>query len=132
MLVQAVQLPSGTNNVGPSTLMWVVGPLLFVVGGMTIRTGYRDLGGAASSDGAARQDWPRMLALLGLLVVFAVGLGWVGYVVSATFLFGASAIVLGARRRLRSFAYGWIIAVVVQLVFDVGIGLSLPDGPWGF
>ena len=34
--------------------------------------------------------------------------------------------------RLRSFAYGWCVAVLVFLVFDVGIGISLPSGPWGF
>jgi hypothetical protein len=30
------------------------------------------------------------------------------------------------------FAVGFCVASVVWLLFDVGIGISLPAGPWGF
>ena len=70
--------------------------------------------------------------LLVALVVFAVVNPFLGYVVSATLLFGVTAIVLGAPDRLRSFAYGFIVAAVVFLLFDVLIGITLPAGTWGF
>ncbi len=40
--------------------------------------------------------------------------------------------VLGAPRRAQMFAVGFIVAALVYLLFDVGIGITLPAGPWGF
>ncbi len=98
---------------------------------MIIR-GRRDMGVWEVSEHTTKQDWIRMLALLGVLIGYAIVMPFLGYVVASTLLFGATAIVLGAPNRARSFAYGWIVAVLVYLAFDVGIGISLPAGPWGF
>jgi putative tricarboxylic transport membrane protein len=43
-----------------------------------------------------------------------------------------TAIVLGAPHRAKAFAYGFIVAGVVFLIFDVIIGITLPAGIWGF
>ena len=121
-----------TGPVGPATAPWVVGILLFVVGAMVVISGRRDMGTWEVSEHTSSQDWLRMLVLLGVLVVFAVVMPLLGYVLASTILFGTTAIVLGAPHRLRSYAYGWCIAVLVFLAFDTTIGLALPTGPWGF
>ena len=78
------------------------------------------------------QDWKRLGVLVAALLVFAVVVPSSGTSSPATLLFGATAIVLGAPYRLPSFAYGFSVAALVFLLFDVGIGIALPAGPWGF
>jgi len=67
-----------------------------------------------------------------VLVVFALVVPLLGYVVGATALFGVTALVLGMPERVRAFAIGFSVAALVFLAFDVGIGIALPAGPWGF
>ena len=78
------------------------------------------------------QDWKRLGILLLALLVFAAVNPFLGYVVSATLLFGLTAISLGAPHRPKAFAYGFIVASIVFLLFDVLIGITLPAGVWGF
>ena len=132
VLVQAAQLDNRGATVGPATGPWVIGGLLFLTAVLMIIRGRRDMGVWEVSEHTTKQDWIRMLALLGVLIGYAIVMPFLGYVVASTLLFGATAIVLGAPNRARSFAYGWIVAVLVYLAFDVGIGISLPAGPWGF
>ncbi len=132
VLVQAMRLPDADGPVGPATAPWVVGVLLFVCGAMMVVSGRRNMGTWEVSEHTTSQDWLRMLVLLAVLVVFAIVMPLLGYVVASTFLFGTTAIVLGAPHRLRSYVYGWCISVLVFLVFDIAIGLALPTGPWGF
>jgi putative tricarboxylic transport membrane protein len=130
VLVQASRLGDSRQVIDAGTLPWVVGGLLFLVGVALALRGRQELAGAAADTTA--QDWRRLGLMLATLVVFAVIVSFLGYVVSATLLFGVTAIVLGTPYRLRAFAYGFIVAALVFLAFDVGIGISLPAGPWGF
>jgi putative tricarboxylic transport membrane protein len=132
VLVQAVRLDNGGNAVGPATVPWVLGGSLLVVGALTIVRGRRDMGVWEASDHTTSQDWKRLGLLLSALVVFAVVVPFLGYVVSATLLYGVTAVALGAPHRTQMFAVGFSVAAVVWLLFDVGIGISLPAGPWGF
>ena len=132
VLVQAATLRGGSGPVDAATLPWVVGVLLLVVGVLMVRNGRRDLGVWEFSDHSTGQDWLRMGVLLLALVLYAAVVTLLGFVVSSTLLFGVTSVVLGSPARLRPFAYGWCIAVLVFLVFDTAIGLSLPTGPWGF
>jgi len=130
VLVQASRLGDSRQVVDAGTLPWVVGALLVLVGVAMALRARRELGAAPPTPDS--QDWARLAVMLATLVVFAVIIGLLGYVVSATLLFGVTAIVLGSPYRLRSFAYGFCVAALVFLAFDVGIGISLPAGPWGF
>ena len=132
VLVQATQLDNRGEVVGAATAPWVVGLLLFLVGALLVVRGRRDMGVWEVSEHTTPQDWKRIGLLLAVLIGFALVVPFAGYVVSATLLFGTTAIVLGAPYRLRSFAYGWCVAACVYLVFDVVIGIALPAGPWGF
>ncbi len=130
VIVQAARLGDDTEVVDAGTVPWVVGVLLALVGAVLAWRARRDLGDAPPTSDS--QDWRRLGMMLVALLVFAVVISFLGYVVSATLLFGVTAIVLGAPYRLRSFAYGFCVAALVFLAFDVGIGISLPAGPWGF
>jgi len=132
VLVQAIQLDNQDNVVGPATVPWVVAVLLLVIGAVLGLRSARDLGAWRARPQTRAQDWKRALILLAVLIGFAVVVPYLGYVVSATLLFGTVAVVLGAPARLRAYAYGWCVAVVVFLAFDVLIGIALPAGPWGF
>ena len=133
VLVQAARLDNRGETVGAGHRRpgWS-GPCCSSSPSLLIIRGRRDMGVWEVSEHTTSQDWLRMLTLLGVLIGYAIVMPFLGYVVSATLLFGATAVVLGAPARLRSFAYGWCVAVLVYLVFDVGIGISLPSGPWGF
>ena len=132
VLGQAAVLKGGSGPIDAATIPWVVGALLLVVGVLMTRNGRRDLGVWEFSDHSTGQDWLRMGVLLLALVLYAAVVTLLGFVVSSTLLFGVTSVVLGSPARLRPFAYGWCIAVLVFLVFDTAIGLSLPTGPWGF
>jgi putative tricarboxylic transport membrane protein len=134
-VTQASRLSNNGNSVGPATAPWVVGTLLLVVGVLMALRGRReleDVTSATPSHQTSPQDWKRLGILLVALLLFAVVNPYLGYVVSATLLFGLTAIVLGAPDRAKAFAYGFIVAGVVFLIFDVIIGITLPAAVWGF
>ena len=132
VIVQAVRLDNGGNTVGPATAPWVVGVSLLIVGVLTVVRGRRDMGVWEASEHTTGQDWRRLGILVAALLAFAILIPFLGYVVSGTLLYGATASALGAPRRAEMFAVGFSVAAVVWLLFDVGIGISLPAGPWGF
>ena len=134
-VTQATRLSNQGNAVGPATAPWVIGALLLVVGVLMCLRGRHDLLDTTQdlpSHQTEVQDWKRLGVLLVGLVVFAVVNPWLGYVVSATLLFGVTAIVLGAPDRAKAFAYGFVVAGTVFLLFDVLIGITLPAAVWGF
>lgn len=132
VLIQAFLLDNGAHVVGPATMPWVVAVLLLAIGStLGLRAG-RDLGAWRRAPQTSPQDWKRAALLLAVLLIFAVVVTHLGYVVSATLLFGTVAVVLGSPARLRAYVYGWSVSVVVFLAFDVLIGIALPAGPWGF
>jgi len=134
-VTQATGLSNNGNAVGPATAPWVIGSLLLVVSVLMVLRGRRELLTATAEEPGHQtspQDWKRLGVLLVALVVFAAVNPFLGYVASATLLFGITSIVLGAPDRAKAFAYGFIVASFVYLLFDVAIGISLPAGIWGF
>ncbi len=134
-ITQASRLSNQGNAVGPATAPWVIGALMLVVGVLMCLRGRREMADTTQSLPSHQtevQDWKRLGVLLVGLIVFAIVNPWLGYVVSATLLFGVTAIVLGAPHRAKAFAYGFIVSGTVFLLFDVLIGISLPAAVWGF
>lgn len=130
LIVDAMRLPDQNSAMGPAVMPVIVAVLLGVVGiGLLIQAKVRLPGAEATTRPGA--GW-RVAALVGALLAFAVLLPLLGYVVSATGLFVAAALLLGAPRRWVLLAHGWALAAAVFFVFDRLIGLSLPSGPWGF
>ena len=134
-VTQAARLSNSGHAVGPATAPWVIGALLLLVGVLMAlrgRTAFRDLASDRPTHQTEPQDWQRLGVVVVALLVFAVVNRFLGYVVSGTLLFGVTAIVLGAPARAKAFAYGFVVASAIFLVFDVVIGISLPAAVWGF
>lgn len=130
LVVDAMRLPGQGSAMGPGVMPVIVAALLGAVGiGLLVQTAIRLPRSARDERTGA---WWRVVALVAVLLAFAALLPVVGYVLAATGLFVAAALLLGAPRRWVVLAYGWALAAAVFLVFDRLIGLSLPSGPWGF
>ncbi|MBX9390167.1 tripartite tricarboxylate transporter TctB family protein [Streptomonospora nanhaiensis] len=136
VLVDAASLGDGVGAalVGPGGFPTVVGVLLVAVGAALAVRALLALRTAPAAAPAAelKGRFLRLAALVGALVVFAVVLPYAGFTLSSALLFTAAALLLGAPHPWRTAAYGWTLAGVLFLLFDVLIGLSLPGGPWGF
>jgi len=128
VLIDAARLRDADDALGPAAAPTLLGILLGLLGGALVFQSRRFLRTA----GSPGRRLGRLAALVVVLVAFALLLPIMGYVVSSAGLFTATALLLGAPHPARVAAYGWTLAVVVFLVFDVLIGLSLPTGPWGF
>jgi putative tricarboxylic transport membrane protein len=132
VIVDAVRLPETSAVVGPAVVPLPVGVLLGIVGaGLLVDSRIR-LRRAEPGRAWQPRAGLRVLGLVAALVGFALLLPLLGYVVTATALFVAAALLLDAPRDWRVFGWGWALAAVVFLVFDRLIGLTLPTGPWGF
>lgn len=127
----ALTLPA-KGVVGPAAVPLPVGVLLGVLGAVLLIRSRRQLRTAVAGASWAPRGGLRVLALVVVLVAFALLLPVLGYVVSSAALFVAAALLLGAPRGWPVVAYGWALAGLVFLVFDRLIGLTLPAGPWGF
>ncbi len=134
VIVDAVRLPATTAVVGPAAVPLPVGVALGVVGAGLLVDSRRKLRRVDFGAGAPWQPRAglRVLGLVAALVAFALLLPLLGYIVTATALFAAAALLLDAPRDWRILAWGWALSAVVFLVFDRLIGLTLPTGPWGF
>jgi putative tricarboxylic transport membrane protein len=132
VIVDAVRLPETSEAVGPAAVPLPVGVLLGVVGAALLVRARLELPTAAQTQNTPPRAGWRVLGMVIALIVFAVLLPPLGYVLTATALFTAAAMLLGAPRFWRTLASGWALAAIVFLVFDRLIGLSLPAGPWGF
>jgi len=128
VLIDAARLRESDEALGPAAAPTVLGLLLGLIGGALAFQSRHFL---RTAEHPQRRLW-RLVALVVVLVAFALLLPIMGYVVSSAGLFTGAALLLGAPHPARVAAYGWTLAVVVFLVFDVLIGLSLPTGPWGF
>lgn len=132
VIVDAVRLPDTSAVVGPAAVPLPVGVALGAVGAVLLVDALRKLPRAGAATPWQPKAGLRVLGLVAALIGFALLLPLLGYVVTATALFVAAALLLGAPRDWRVIAWGWALAAVVFLVFDRLIGLTLPAGPWGF
>lgn len=132
VIVDAVRLPDTSGVVGPAAVPLPVGVLLGVVGAGLLVRARSELREAGPGAERPPHGAPRLCAMVGVLVAFALLLPVLGYVLSSAALFTVTAVLLGAPRVTQAIAYGWALAGIVFLVFDRLIGLTLPTGPWGF
>lgn len=121
--------PAGT--VGPRVFPYAVGALLVVTGvAAVVATARGRLGHAEDGedvDPAVRTDWATVAKLVAVLVAHLALIDPAGWPVAATVLFFGAAWTLGAVW-WRALAVAVVLALVVQVVFASGLGLSLPAG----
>ncbi|HWO62288.1 MAG TPA: tripartite tricarboxylate transporter TctB family protein, partial [Umezawaea sp.] len=111
---------------------YAVGFLLVVTGlaaiVATVRGKLGELEDAEDVDADARTDWLTVVKLLAFLVAHLVLIDLVGWPVAAALLFAGAAWTLGARPWWKVLLISVVLAVVIQIVFASGLGLSLPAG----
>jgi putative tricarboxylic transport membrane protein len=127
-----IEVPGSANTVGPRAFPYVVGALLIATGiAVIVATTRGRLGEAEQGedvDQQAKTDWftvAKLVAFVGAHMVLIEPAGWP---VAAAVLFAGSAWSLGARPWWKAVLAAVVMAVVVQIVFVAGLGLSLPAG----
>jgi putative tricarboxylic transport membrane protein len=119
------------NAVGPRAFPYAVGALLVATGVAAIiatsrgKLGHAEEGEDVDSD--VRTDWVTVGKLVAVLIAHLVLIDLVGWPVAATVLFFGAAWTLGAVW-WRALPIAVVLALVVQVVFASGLGLSLPAG----
>jgi putative tricarboxylic transport membrane protein len=129
----ALHVPASTGVAGPRFFPALVGVLLLVAG---VLLGVEVLRGRTAEpeagedlDPHARTDWPALGLLTAALAVHVLLLLLIGYVLAVAALFAVAARALGSRRVVRDAAVGFLLGLVIYLVFTKGLALTLPRGP---
>lgn len=127
-----INTPAG-SRVGPTVFPIFVGALLLCAGAAVFIGVVRGRVGtpeeSEDTDPNASTDWLTMAKIAALVVAELLLMEPIGWVLSATLLFGGIAWALGTKRWWLGFVVGFVVALVVQIVFGELLGLSLPLGP---
>ncbi|GAA3464054.1 tripartite tricarboxylate transporter TctB family protein [Saccharothrix longispora] len=119
------------SGVGPRAFPYAVGALLVVTGvAAIVATARGRLGEAEDAedvDDSVRTDWLTVGKLVVVLVAHLLLIDPVGWPVAAVVLFAGAAWTLGAVW-WKALLVAVALALVVQVVFAAGLGLSLPAG----
>lgn len=127
-----ITVPGSANVVGPRAFPYAVGVLLVgaaVALGVSLARGQHGHAEEGEDvDAEARTDWgtvAKLIASFAALVLLVEPLGWP---IAATLLFAGTAWALGARI-WRAVVIGFVLSVLVHVLFVEVLGLFLPAGP---
>ncbi len=126
----ASRLPvdKGYSILGPQVFPYGVAVFLLVVaaglGYQALTGGFRDVNATEAPAASARAGaaW-----VTGGLLVMAALITHLGFVFSATLLFGFAARGFGSRHPLRDLAIGLALTLPIFWIFTIGLGVSLPS-----
>ena len=128
-----IRLTPAYSKVGPRVIPYIVGAGLVIVGAWLAYealTG-RTVAGSADSEDAdltLPTDW-RCIGLLALaLIAYLFLIEPAGFIIASAVLFAWAAIAMGSRRYARDIVIGILLATALYLLFNRGLGLSLPAG----
>ena len=128
-----IRLTPAYSKVGPRVIPYIVGAGLVLLGAWLAYealTGRAATGSADSEDAdpTLPTDW-RTVGLLTLaLIAYLFLIAPAGFIIASATLFTAAAFAMGSRRLARDVAIGILLSVVLYVVFNRGLGLSLPAG----
>src|ERR687897_1672615 len=128
-----IRLTPAYSKVGPRVIPYIVGAGLVVVG---VWLAYEALTGRASAGSAESEDadptlptdWRTVGLLVLALLAYLLLIERAGFIIASATLFVTAAFAMGSRRLARDIAIGIVLATVLYLVFNRGLGLSLPAG----
>ena len=128
-----IRLTPAYSKVGPRVIPYIVGAGLVIVGAWLAYealTGRAAAGSAESEDAdlTLPTDW-RCIGLLALaLIAYLFLIEPAGFIIASAVLFTWAAIAMGSRRYARDVVIGILLATALYLIFNRGLGLSLPAG----
>ena len=111
--------------VGPRLFPFLVATGLIVVGAALLREA---LFGHIAHEGGFELDWRAVGLVSAGLVVQMLLLESLGWIVAATLLFVATTLAFGSRRLVLDAAIGVVLTGLAFVIFNYGLGLSLPTG----
>jgi putative tricarboxylic transport membrane protein len=121
------------DTTGPRSFPLLVGILLVGSGLMVLVDLVRGRRGQADDgediDLSAKTDWVIVIKLVALFIIHSQLITIIGWWLAAGVLFIGAAWSLGAKKLIRLTIIGLALALIIQLAFGVGLGLSLPPGP---
>ncbi len=128
-----IRLTPAYSKVGPRVIPYIVGAGLVIVGAWLA---YEALTGRAATGSADSEDadptLPTDWRCIGLLVLALLAYLFLiepaGFIIASAVLFVWAAIAMGSRRIARDIVTGILLATALYLVFNRGLGLSLPAG----
>ena len=125
-------LPTGGGyaQVGPGVVPRVVGTVLLILGAFLLREAFT--GGFSGVDEEAEaklpMDWPAFAWVSGGIIAYGLLVEPAGFVIASTILFVMVARGFSSRRWLLNAITGLVLAIVVFVIFNYGLGLTLPPG----
>lgn len=135
LIVDAMSLTNAfakVDPVGPKLFPIVIGiamlvcAVVFAVAILRGETGEAE--GGEDIDLSEPSDWKTVGLLIAIFVATIVLIVPLGWAITGTFLFAASATVLGSRHWVRNIAIGAVLAFGSFYLFYVGLGIPLPAG----
>jgi len=111
--------------VGPRLFPFLVATGLIVVGAALLREA---LFGHIAHEGGFELDWRAVGLVSAGLVVQMLLLESLGWIVAATLLFAAATLAFGSHRLVLDAAIGVVLTGLAFVIFNYGLGLSLPTG----
>jgi len=125
-------LPTGGGyaQVGPGVVPRLVGIVLLVLGALLAREAFT--GGFRGVDEEAERhlpmDWPAFAWVSAGILVYGLCVEPAGFILASTALFVLVARGFKSSRLLLNIATGAVLATLVFIVFNYGLGLTLPAG----
>lgn len=120
-----IPLTFSYDNVGPRTFPYLIAGGLFISGVSIILT---ERARVAERQHATSHDWLSIIAISAVLILqmyLIVPLGWIPV---ATVSFAVVAWAFGSRQILLSLGFGLALSIATFVLFNYGLGLSLPIG----
>jgi putative tricarboxylic transport membrane protein len=125
VVIVAARIPDpGHDVIGPGAFPMVLGVVLAVCGVAILLASLP----ACRAPEAQRSRWPVLIAILALLIVYAVTLDSVGFVPgTAAFVIG-SLLLLGVRKPFELASASVGISISVYIIFSLLLDVKLPTG----
>lgn len=134
LMVGAIREPIGSSNViGARVMPYAVCILLLVTSAAALVTVLRGNVGLPEEgedvDAEAKTSWRTVILLTLAFASLMVVIPLAGWPIAVTVLFAGASLALGAASWWKALLLGAGLGVLTQLIFGVGLGLSLP--PFG-
>jgi putative tricarboxylic transport membrane protein len=110
---------------GPDIVPYIVAAGIAALAALTVAMAWRGAFEVRDPLNWAGVGW----ILLAIVLQIAVLYGGAGFIAASTILFGCAARAFGQKTLLLNFVIGGVLSVLLFLLFQFGLGLTLPPGP---
>ncbi|MDA0184590.1 tripartite tricarboxylate transporter TctB family protein [Solirubrobacter phytolaccae] len=129
--VATLNVGDGWQASGPRLAPAVASALLVVLSAVFLIRPADDELLAHLKESTKDTHWPTPVALVGLLIGYALTLDVFGYALATAIFYWLAAWLLGSRSPVRDFVIAVVLGVVTSYAFSEWLNVQLPNGPWG-